>query len=239
VIRTAWVALHLVLATAPLSIAAILGPFFRASDHYFDRIPRIWARWLLWATGVRVSVQGAEHVVAGRPQIVASNHVSWFDVISLAAILPKRYRFVAKQELGRIPLFGRAWKAAGHIAIDRSDTQRAVESLDRAGRLVREDGSAIVIFPEGTRSATGALQPFKKGAFMLALHTGVDIVPTAVIGSRAIMRKDSWRVQSGRIIVRFGPPIRTADYEAGERDRLMSDVRTAIMELLAAPPPTD
>ncbi|NIP81367.1 MAG: 1-acylglycerol-3-phosphate O-acyltransferase, partial [Gemmatimonadetes bacterium] len=132
-----------------------------------------------------------EHIAPDTPQILVGNHQSWFDVPAVATNIPKSYHFVAKKELERVPIFGRAWKAAGHISIDRSDRESAVESLDRAGEQLRREGSAVVIFAEGTRAPTDALQPFKKGAFMLALHTGVPIVPFGVAGSRRVMPKDS------------------------------------------------
>jgi 1-acyl-sn-glycerol-3-phosphate acyltransferase len=237
-IRTLWVFLNLVVVTPPLSAVIVLASLFRSSpQHIYERVPRMWTRWMLKVSGVNVVVIGAEHIAPGRPQILLSNHVSWYDVLALATVVPKRYRFVGKQELARVPLWGRAWQASGHIAIDRGDTHRAVESLERAGRLIREDRSAIIIFPEGTRSATGELQKFKKGAFMLALHSGIEIIPVAVQGTYSIMTRSSWRVRSGRIIVRFGRPIESAGYTAATRDELIARVRHEIQSMLDAPAP--
>jgi 1-acyl-sn-glycerol-3-phosphate acyltransferase len=184
---------------------------------------------------VRVHVIGAENLSADRAQIIVANHVSWYDVLALAAYTPKRYRFVAKKELARVPLWGHAWLAAGHIAVDRSDNQRAVASLDQAGRTILEDNSSVIIFPEGTRSRTGELQPFKKGAFVLALNNGIDIVPTGVRGTYDIMSRDNWRIRSGRIIVRFGPPVSPVGYDMRQRDELIARVRSDVAELLLPP----
>jgi 1-acyl-sn-glycerol-3-phosphate acyltransferase len=238
-IRSAWVYLNLLVATVPLSIFVIVASLLGAAKFAFvyEGVARFWARWILWASGSTVRLFGVENIAPGRPQIIAPNHVSWFDVLALAAYIPKRYRFIAKKELRRIPFFGRAWQAVGHIAIDRSDTQSAIESLDHAARLVREDNSCIILFPEGTRSSSAEMLPFKKGAFMLALHTGLDIVPTGVQGTRAIMPKHSWRVSPGRIIVRFGRPVTTSEYDVGDRDLLMARVRAEIDELRRMPPP--
>ncbi|MGH7460869.1 MAG: lysophospholipid acyltransferase family protein, partial [Longimicrobiales bacterium] len=142
------------------------------------------------------------------------------------------FRFVAKEELGRIPIFGRAWRTAGHISVNRGDRMQAIRVLEQFGDVVRNDNSTIVIFPEGTRSRTGDLLPFKKGAFMLALHTHIDIVPTAVVGSRAILKKGDSRVHSGRIIVRFGEPIPTVGYNEENRDHLIALVRSRIEIML-------
>ncbi|CAN5794722.1 lysophospholipid acyltransferase family protein [soil metagenome] len=237
-IRSVWVILNLIVVTIPLALVIIVASFFRnAPESIYDGIPRIWAGWMLRVSGVRVQAFGLAHIPMGSPVIFIANHASWFDVLALACVIPKRYRFVGKKELTRVPLWGRAWQAAGHIAIDRSDTQRAVESLDRAARLVREDRSSIIIFPEGTRSPDGQLQPFKKGAFMLALHTGIDIIPVALQGTRALLAKGSWRVRPGRIIVRFGSPIVAASHSVDTRDDLMAQVRTGIQSMLDAPAP--
>jgi 1-acyl-sn-glycerol-3-phosphate acyltransferase len=233
VIRTIWVMLHALVTTPTLSLAILAGTFLGVPDRVHVRIGRFWVRWLLRVSGVRVTAFGLEHLAPGRPQILLSNHTSWYDVAALTDVVPKRFRFVGKTELARVPLWGRAWQAAGSIAIDRSDTERAIASLDRAARLAHGDNSAVIIFPEGTRSADGSLQPFKKGAFMLALHSGIEIVPVVVLGSRDILPKGSWRVRAGRIIVRFGRPIDTACYSSLNRDQLMARVRSEMEALLA------
>ena len=231
-IRTTWVVLNVFAATIPFSLLVVIGSYLGARPRFYDQIPRWWARWILWATGVRVRVMGAENLSADRAQIIVANHVSWYDVLALAAYTPKRYRFVAKKELARIPLWGHAWLAAGHISVDRSDNQRAVASLDQAGRTILEDNSSVIIFPEGTRSRTGELQAFKKGAFVLALNNGIDIVPTGVQGTYDIMSRDNWRIRSGRIIVRFGPPVSPVGYDMRQRDELIARVRSEVAALL-------
>ena len=235
-IRTVWVAIHVIAATLPLSLLVIVGSYVGAGTEFYDRIPRWWARWLLWASGVKVDVSGTEHLAQDRAQVIVANHVSWFDVLALAAYTPKRYRFVAKKELASVPLWGHAWQAAGHVSVDRSDRQRAVASLAVAGRRIRDEQSSIIIFPEGTRSLTGELLPFKKGAFVLALENGIEIVPAAVIGTLHIMPKDRWRVRSGRIILRFGAPEPVTGLEAKDRDALVERVRSRIQNMLALAP---
>ena len=233
-IRSIWVWFNALFATLTIAGSVVIASMLRIDTKLYDWAPRGWSIWILWAAGVRVVVEGVENVHMNEPQVFASNHQSWFDVFALSAVIPKRYRFVAKKELERIPIFGRAWKAAGHISIDRGDRGSAIRSLELGGELIRRDNSSVVIFPEGTRSWDGALLPFKKGAFMLALHTGVDIVPVGIFGSRSILPKGGWRLRSGTIIVHFGKPIVPANY-VNDRESLIADVRAEVQELMAAP----
>lgn len=231
-IRTLWTALNSLLATLLIGAVVIGSGLLHIKGGVYDWASRNWSAWILWASGVTVKVEGLPNVHMDEPQVIVSNHQSWYDVWALAANIPKRYRFIAKKELGYIPVFGPAWKAAGHISVDRSDHTAAVRSLDQAGEVIRNDRSSVVIFPEGTRSDDGKLRPFKKGAFMLALHSGVDIVPVACIGTREILPKNGWRVRGGTIIVRFGEPIQTAGYDDDNRDVLIERVRTEIEKLM-------
>ena len=232
-LRSAWVALNVAIATIPLSLIVLIAALLRVrGPRPYDWASRAWSGWVLRTSGTRVRVEGIEHIGADRPQVIVSNHQSWYDVFALATTIPGRYRFIAKKELGRIPLFGPAWKAAGHIAIDRSDRASAVRSLDRAAATLQRDGSSVVVFPEGTRSPTGELLPFKKGAFMLALYAGIEVVPAGVSGGRTVLKKGDWRVHKGEIIVRFGRPIPTASYSADNRDALIARVRRDVRELL-------
>jgi 1-acyl-sn-glycerol-3-phosphate acyltransferase len=229
VIRAFWAALNALVATLLLGPIMVGGGLLRIrSPRLYDWGGRTWARWILLASGVRVIVEGAENLDPASPQVLVGNHQSWYDVFSLSSAVDKRYHFIAKEELGRIPLFGQAWKSAGHISIDRSDQARAIASLEQAGRQLREENSAVIIFAEGTRSPDDDLHTFKKGAFMLALHSGVPVVPFGVAGSRRVMPKGEWRVRKGPIIVRFGEPIRTDDMDPRDRDALMRRVREQV-----------
>lgn len=200
----------------------------------YELAPRRWSKSILWAAGVKVVLEGAEVIDPGRPQILVANHTSWFDVTALAAYLPGTYRVVAKEELKSVPIFGPAWQACGHIAIDRANRERAIESLAVARRKLEDERPTVIMFPEGTRSVTGELRPFKKGAFLLAIQTGVEIVPAAILGSREIMRKGSWLIRGGTVTVRFGKPIQVAGMGVDDRDVLIGQARSAILALQGA-----
>ncbi len=192
---------------------------------------RNWSRTLLRLADVTVRVEGAEHLAIDGAAIVVANHESWFDVWALAGWLPIDPHFIAKHELSRIPIFGKAWQACGHISVDRGDRESAIASLERAGQRVRDEGLRMVLFAEGTRSATGELQEFKKGPFVLAIQGGVPIVPVGIIGTRPLMPKGSYRIGRGEILVRVGEPISVAGMEHADRDRLKDKVRSAIADL--------
>lgn len=196
-----------------------------------EDVQRRWSLALLKTAGVRVELENDGVIDHEAPQIVVANHVSWFDVLALAAFVPGRYAFVAKKEIGRVPLFGPSVRACGHIFIDRHDRVQAVESLNSAKKRLEEALPTVIMFPEGTRSETGDLQPFKKGAFVLAIQTGADVVPTALFGSREIMRKGSMLIRPGVIRVRFGDPIAVSEYDMEQRQPLADRAWQALSDL--------
>ena len=195
------------------------------------RIPRRWAELILKAAGVEVLVEGAEHLRRDAPQILVLNHQSWFDILALTAYLPVDYRFVAKKELEGIPIFGSVWQACGHISIDRDDLQKSIGSLERAAEVVRRERPTLIMFPEGTRSMTGELAPFKKGAFVLAIRMGAPVVPAAILGTREVMLKGDWRVRPGKVRIRIGAPIPVQELGHHDRDALARAARDAVAQL--------
>lgn len=198
--------------------------------------PREWCRSLLRGGGVTVDFEGLEHLDPPRPAVLVANHESWYDVFALAGHLPVDYRFVGKKELTRVPFFGPAWLACGHIPIDRSNRRAAIESLRLAGEKIRRENAVVVMFPEGTRSADGVLLPFKKGAFVLALELGVPVIPVGVSGGRDRMPKGAFLVKPGRMTVRIGPPIEVEGWTVADRDRLVEVAHREVQRLKSGPP---
>ena len=223
------------MATLVLGCVAIGASLLRVRGRIYYLVARSWARVILWASASPVIVEGMDAIDWSEPKVVVANHISDFDVLALAGSLPVPYAFVAKKELERIPFFGTAWKAAGHISIDRSDREKAVQSLRRAGERMRQEKSVVIIFPEGTRSRSGELQPFKKGAFVLAQEAGVPIVPVAIRGSDRIKRPGSPRIHPGPIYLRFLPPVHPAAFADQPVDALMGAVRGAMCQALGKP----
>jgi 1-acyl-sn-glycerol-3-phosphate acyltransferase len=199
-----------------------------------DEYPRRWAAALMKCADVKVVIENAEVLDPNRPQVLVANHTSWFDVLALAAFLPGRYCFVAKKEVRKTPFLGYTIERCGHIFIDRSDHQRALRSLEEARVKLEKENPTVIMFPEGTRSASGELQRFKKGAFVLAIQTGADVVPAAISGSRAVMRKNSFLIHAGTIVIRLGTPIPVGGLTMADRDALMAATRESLTGMLEA-----
>jgi 1-acyl-sn-glycerol-3-phosphate acyltransferase len=183
-------------------------------------------------SGIRVNVRGLENIDPLLPRIYMTNHQSYFDIFVLLAHLPVDFKFIMKQELMKIPLFGYATRRAGYIGITREDPRKAIASMNKAAEKIAS-GSSVLIFPEGTRSSDGILLPFKKGGFTLAVKSGCDIVPVAVIGSHRIVRKGSFKINKGSIELVFGKPIPVSGYSKRDIDALMEKVRDTILDLMA------
>jgi 1-acyl-sn-glycerol-3-phosphate acyltransferase len=183
---------------------------------------RIWARWVSAAAGLRIRVHGEEHIARDHGVLYVANHVSWFDVIALAAVIP-RYTFVAKAELRKLPFFGFGAQAAGMVFLDRDNQRQAFASYKSAATEL-ERGRSIVVCPEGTRGRDYHLRPFKKGPFVLAIAAQAPIVPVIVHGQLEVMRRDSWRIRPGVVNIHFLPPIPTIGRTYDDRAELMTIV---------------
>lgn len=223
--RTLLTLITLFIATTGLGssviIASLLGMKPRQGNFLYSA-PRWWAMALMRAAGVKVRLHNAERVAGDAPRIFVSNHVSWFDVLALAANLP-HYSFVAKAELFKVPIFGRGALAVGTIPIERENRKSAFESYKVAAERIRE-GASVVVYPEGTRGKSYALRPFKKGPFVLAVAAGVPIVPTIIHGTIEVLPRGSFWVRARTIDVHFLEPVPTAGLAYDDRDRLMRAV---------------
>ena len=224
--RTILVIVAAAIFTTLLGVVAIVAGLLRIQDRpngVYDFVPRKWSRIMLWAAGARVTVHGMEELVPGEPHIFVSNHLSWFDVPALAAYLP-RYKFVAKAQLFKVPVFGPAIRSVGMIPIERENRKAAFESYKVAAQKIQE-GNSVVVYPEGTRGSSYPLRPFKKGPFVLAIAAGVRIVPVLLHGTLEVFGKGAKTVRPGPIDIHLLEPIPTAGLSYDDREKLANDVR--------------
>jgi len=190
----------------------------------------------LCLSGIRFSVQGAEHVPPGRAVVFCSNHQSNIDPPVLFEALHRRVHVLYKQELDALPILARAFRIGGFIPIDRKNKESALRSIDAGAASIRA-GNSFLIFPEGTRSRTDALLPFKKGGFIMAIKAQAPIVPVAIQGGRAAWQRGSWLIHPVHVTVKIGAPVETAGYVLDQRDAVITRVRAAIEALMYENPP--
>ena len=230
-LRTAFIILYVIPATAVLGIIAIIISFFSRTGNPVHIIARIWSRSILFVSRIRVDVQGLANIDPSKSYIYMSNHRSNFDIPVLLGCLPIQFRWLAKAELFKIPIFGRAMLGAGYVKIDRFNRESAFKSIDEVASRMK-NGVSVMIFPEGTRSEDGDLKPFKKGGFVMAVDSGVPIVPVVLHGTRSIMAKGSLRINPGRVTLSIQAPIDTSGYTRDTKDELMKKVRGVISEVI-------
>jgi len=226
-IRTIFVWSCIVLDTLVLGTLVIIAYLFDRSGKKGHRIARRWAKIALLATGVKVKVEGLEQIQGKGPYIFMSNHQGGYDIFALHSHLPFDFKWLAKKELFSIPFFGWTLTAAGYISIDRKGSRDTVRAMNEAAQKI-QDGMSVVIFPEGSRSPDGLIQPFKKGGFTLAIKSKVPIIPVAIVGSREIMPKGKMTVNPGKITIRIGPTIETRELSLQDWKTLMGKVAESI-----------
>ena len=228
-LRTIFVWSCIVLDTLILGSLVILAYLFDRSGKRGHRIARRWAKIVLWTTGVRVSIEGTGQVPKEGSYIFMSNHQGSYDIFALHGHLPFDFKWLAKKELFSIPFFGWTMAAAGYVSIDREGNRDTVKAMNEAAQKIR-DGMSLLIFPEGSRSPDGSIQPFKKGGFSLAIKSKAPIVPVSIAGSREIMPKGQKVANPGRIRIRLGEPIETRDCTLKDWSVLMKKVAEVISE---------
>jgi len=208
-------------------VARMLG-----SPAILYKMARLGIRVLLLLTGTRVKVEGSERLQDARNTVVVSNHLTHLDAPILALVIPADIKAVAKTEVFRFPFFHRCLRFAGIIEVDRKDHEQSQRAMGRAVESLRA-GACFLVFPEGTRSRTGEVGPFKKGAFVVAAQAGSRIVPVALVGIRPLMPRGSFRIRAGTVRVRVLDPVEAGRYSYDQRDELTSEVRRRIAGALA------
>lgn len=214
-----------------MSLAAVSCVLLRNPQLGLRWARTYWAPGLFWACGAKLDVQGLDKVDWNKPAVFVVNHQSMIDIPALQAALPSNIRFIFKAELLKVPFLGAYCRAVGMIPVDRGNTPQAVARLQDAARQVVNDNAHVMAFAEGTRSRTGVIAPFKKGAFMLALQAGAPVIPVAIEGARKALPPDGFHVRPETIHVRIGDPIPTAGLTGNERDALMDKARAAVVRM--------
>jgi 1-acyl-sn-glycerol-3-phosphate acyltransferase len=200
----------------------------RRKGRVFHAIARGWAHAVLFVCGVKVRVRGIDGVDLSRNYVYVSNHASMFDIPAIIAGIPDQIRIVYKRELHVIPFFGWGLKYGAYIGIDRGRGPDAMKSLDEAIGRIRH-GASVLLYAEGTRTLDGKLQPFKRGAFNIAVKAGVPVVPLTINGSYAILRKHSVQVLPGTVELVLGTPIPVPEGNGKDAEmKLMETVHAAI-----------
>ena len=218
----------------------LAGPPFLAIAIAFKKVPLLYQVGLggvklgLWLSGITVRTHGRENLQLDRAAVYAVNHTSNVEppilFLALSPLFP-RLRVLYKAELRKLPILVRAWDLAGFVPLERGNRDQSLPAIDRAAEALRE-GNSFLIFPEGTRSRTGELLPFKKGGFIMAIKGQAPIVPVAITGARDAMRKGSFVIQPVTVNVRFGTPVESREISLEQRDRLATAVREQIEGLL-------
>lgn len=219
------------------AVAAVNAMFFaslelviialRCGDRTFHALARGWAHSTLRICGVRVQTRGLEKLEPGRSYIYVSNHASMFDIPAILASVPDQIRIVYKKELHWIPVFGWGLKFGSYIAVDRRSGAEAMRSLEEAARKI-STGASVLLYAEGTRTRDGRLQPFKRGAFNLAVKAGVPVVPLVINGTLSMLPKSSFAIRPGNAEIVLETPIPITGTGKDEEKRLMELVRTAM-----------
>jgi 1-acyl-sn-glycerol-3-phosphate acyltransferase len=220
-------------STVVLGTGAIFLSFFDPSGNLPHLVARLWGRIQLGTTGTKVRIQGVNNLDPQKSYILVSNHQSNFDIFVLLGYLPIQFRWTAKAELFRLPFLGWAMSRIGYIPIERHRPKKAYRSMLQAAEKVKKNVS-IMIFPEGTRSPDGNLQPFKKGLFLIALKSQAPILPVAIRGTGKIMRKGDWRTHPGKVDILIAPAIETVGMSSQREGELSDRVRSTLMQYLTS-----
>jgi 1-acyl-sn-glycerol-3-phosphate acyltransferase len=208
----------------------VLGAIDRSGDLVL-KLCRIWSAVVLGVPGVKVEIKQRGQLDLNKPYVFMANHASMVDIWAMFLRVPVPVRFIAKKQLGRIPVFGWAMRAGRFVFIDRQNAVSARRSIQEAAQRIKS-GQSVAIFPEGTRTRDGRLGSFKKGGFHLAIDSGVEIVPLAIRGSRAVMPPGTPLIRAGVVQIEMDEPISTAGLGPGDRQRLLEQVRARIADML-------
>jgi 1-acyl-sn-glycerol-3-phosphate acyltransferase len=218
----------IICSTVFFGIISILVSLFDKTGDTALGIARVWARSLLGISGVRVEIEGAEHIHPNGSYVIISNHLSYMDTPVVLANIPVQFRFLAKRGLFQIPFLGTHLGQAGHIPVYRGDARASLKTMQQAAEAIQKRKISMLIFPEGGRSHDGTLGPFKEGGAYIAIRAGVPILPIALIGTERVLPFGSGAPLPGTVRLKVFPPIETANRTIKQREELTAEVRALI-----------
>lgn len=220
----------IVIHTIICSIFALIFIFIDRTFTLYHWLSKVFSGGILLISGIRVKISGLENIDPKAVYVFASNHSSQLDITALQWGVPNRLAMIFKKELAKIPLFGWQLRLGPYIMVDRKSLESAAKSIEEAKEVMKKKKISVLVFPEGTRSKTGEVQPFKRGAFHLAAKVGYPIVPITINGTEKILPKGTFKLKSGTIFLHFDKPIST-DHVKTKQDEveLMEKVRQIII----------
>jgi len=228
IICVTWLGLWAALATVILCIFIIPAGMLSRTGNLAFSLSKLWAYTMLAVSFVRTGIKNKDKIQKGTSYIIISNHQSHYDIITLVTRLDIQFRWIIKKEILKIPIFGYGLNASRNIFIDRTNTNSAIDSINKGfDRLPR--GVSVMVFAEGTRSPDGQIHEFKKGGFVAAVQRIIPILPVTVNGSRRVMRKGSFILKPGKIQVVVGDPIDTSSYTSETIPELINKTRQVII----------
>jgi 1-acyl-sn-glycerol-3-phosphate acyltransferase len=222
--------LYLALGSTFFSLLTLLVSWIPPRTVLPFAVARLWARGVLLSSGVRLDARYDPTFEPEASYVFLSNHSSLMDIPVVIVGCPGQVRLVAKRSLFQIPIFGWAMTAAGFVSVDRKDRSSARETFAAASDKLKR-GISILLFPEGTRGPGDVLLPFQRGGFLLALRSGLPIVPVGIRGSRAVRGRENFLIHPQTVEVRFGAPIDPGPYGLRRKKELVAEVRRQIAEL--------
>lgn len=220
-----------ILCTAIMGSISLIVALWDTNGDSQLKVARVWARMVLFFGGARVKTVGLEKLENGVSYVIVSNHVSYMDTPLLLAHLPVNFRFMAKQELFKVPFIGPHLTKAGHISVPLDDWRAALKVLATVGVILVERGQSVLMFPEGGRSENGELQEFKDGAAYLAIKGKVKILPVCIIGIHDVLPMHSGHMRPGEVTLRIADPVDVTGLKTSDRVELTERLKNTIRDM--------
>ncbi len=238
-IRSTFLIVPLVFAiTAVSSTVGVILSYFSATGRTHHRIAKFWARWILRASGVHVTVEGAQNVPPGGNYVFIANHRSFYDIPLALPFINAQFRFLAKKSLFYWPFIGNYLRSAGHLPVHYDNPRESLKTMSAAARVIGEKEISILLFPEAGRTE-GPMDPFKDGAAYIAIKAGVPVIPMGFIGARELLPLHGRVIRPGAVTIRIGAPIPTIDMTLADRTRLTQMLFQRVCELCDYNPPAE